>query len=232
MSEILTRSAPFELSDTVTDDDGLRLSGYAAVFNTPSRIRERRMEFDEVIAPGSFHRAVNAKQHVIMQWNHGQDPAIGDTPLGRIDLLREDERGLYVEAHLNKAAQFDGVRQAIKDGAVTGMSFRFSIPDGGDAWDRSGDIPVRTINTVHLLELGPVAYPAYPTTSVAIRSQFRLLDSDQQFALLDELRSEARPEDGSPPPPDDTVARPEDGSRRTRNQRRALVVLAEHAEEA
>lgn len=220
--ETFTRSVPFELRDI---SDGLTLTGYAAVFNSPTSIQERGQSFTEIIAPGAFARAINAADHIVMQWNHGQDPAIGQTPVGAIQQLREDDHGLFVEAKLNAAEHFAGVRQAIADGAIQGMSFRFHVPDGGDTWDRSGETPVRTITNAYLHELGPVAFPAYKTTSVAVRSLCRLLDDDDKAELANELRADsARPEEGTPNEQD---ARPEKGTRpRTTTQRRAIVALA------
>jgi len=223
MTDICTRSVPFEARDV---GDGLTLTGYAAVFDAPTTIQERGQTFTEVIAPGAFSRAIDAADHVIMQWNHGQDPAIGQTPVGTIQALREDTHGLFVEAKLNAAEHFAGVRQAIADGAIQGMSFRFHVPEGGDTWDRSGEMPVRTINNAFLHELGPVAFPAYKTTSVAVRSLCRLLDDEERAELANELRADpTRPEEGTS---DNTgEARPEEGTpTRTITQRRAALALA------
>jgi phage head maturation protease len=56
MSEIYERTLPFTLERAEDDGDGLTLSGYAAVFNTPTRIQDHHGEYDEVIAPGAFKR--------------------------------------------------------------------------------------------------------------------------------------------------------------------------------
>lgn len=189
MTEMSTRSVPFELR---ASGDGRTLSGYAAVFNSPTRIQERGQTFDEIIAPGAFARTINARDRVVMQFDHGQHPFFGSLPLGRIDTLREDNHGLYVETSLNDSWMVEPIRDAIQNGAVTGMSFRFSVPEGGDTWDRSGDTALRTVNEVRLYELGPVVHPAYQDTSVGVRSALNLLDPAQRAALAVELR---QPED-------------------------------------
>lgn len=181
MADPEIRSVPFELRAT---GDGRTLEGYAAVFNSPARIYERGREFDEVIVPGAFARAVNSGDRIIMQFDHGQHPFFGSLPIARIDQMREDSHGLYVKAEINDNWMTEPIRSAIANGAVTGMSFRFSVPDGGDTWDRSGDVHKRTIKNVYLYELGPVTTPAYADTSVGVRSALGLLDDEQKADLL------------------------------------------------
>ena len=212
-----SRSVPFEMRSS---DDGRTLSGYAAVFNSPTRIHERGREFDEKIAPGAFENAIKARDKIVMQFDHGKDPAIGGMPIGVLTDMREDDHGLYVEARLSDHIIGDIVATAIADQAITGMSFRFSIPEDGDTWDRSGAIPERTIRSLFLYELGPVVFPAYSATTVGVRSLLHSLSDDQRHQVLDEFSS--APEDGATM---QETARPEDG-KRTRSQRLALMRLA------
>ena len=51
------------------------------------------------------------------------------------------------------------------------MSFRFSIPEGGDTWERTDGVDYRTITAVNLMEVGPVVFPAYESTTVGVRSR-------------------------------------------------------------
>jgi hypothetical protein len=91
------------------------------------------------------------------------------------------------------------VRDAIASKAITGMSFRFSVVR--EAWfDASGkqirdpealrdalertwyedvpdeELPLRDLREVKVPELGPVVFPAYEETSVAVRSKTLTLD--------------------------------------------------------
>jgi HK97 family phage prohead protease len=220
MSDILQRAVSFELRDV--SDDGRTLSGYAAVFDSPTLIHERGKSFMEQLARGAFAKAINNRDKVVLQFDHGQHPLIGSMPLGRINELREDDHGLWVNARLSDNWLIQPVRDAISDLAVDGMSFRFSIPAGGDVWDRSGDIALRTITEVRLYELGPVVFPAYADTSVAVRSAFSAWDPELRQALIEGLGGKATPDEGQPT----TTETPDEGHRtRTRNQRRALAVL-------
>ena len=89
-----------------------------------------------------------------------------DMPIGTIKSLQEDERGLRVRARLLNTWMVEPVREAIKEGAITGMSFRFTPVE--EAWSSDGS--KRTLKAVQLHELGPVVFPAYRTTSVSVRS--------------------------------------------------------------
>ena len=105
----------------------------------------------------------------VLQFDHGQHPLIGSIPLGRITSIVEDQRGLRVRARLSDNWLVEPVRDAIRDGAITGMSFRFRVID--DNWTRAKDnMAERTIREVELFEVGPVVFPAYEQTTVGVRS--------------------------------------------------------------
>lgn len=170
--ENLTRNVDFT---PIGESDGNTLEGYAAVFNTPTRIDSWEGLFDETIAPGAFKKTIEGRQPV-MQFDHGSHPMVGSIPLGSISELAEDARGLFVRGQLHDNWLTQPVRDAIASGAITGMSFRFSVVN--DEWDESRDIPLRTIREVKLHELGPVVFPAYDTTSVGVRSKINEVLSD------------------------------------------------------
>lgn len=161
--DFLTRSYAFE---SRADGDGLTLEGYAAVFNSPTDIRDWEGEYVETIAPGAFARSLS-KRTPVLQFDHGQHPLVGSIPLGSIDDLREDDHGLFVRARLHDNWLVEPVRDAIRSGAVDGMSFRFQVRK--DEWSK--DRSERTIHAVDLHELGPVVFPAYETTTVGVRSR-------------------------------------------------------------
>ena len=210
MGDIIQRAVGFELRDAT--NDGNRLSGYAAVFDTPTEIYERGQTFNEQISKGAFAKAINNRDRVVLQFDHGQHPLIGSMPLGRITDMAEDTRGLYVEADLTDNWLVQPVRDAIRDGAVDGMSFRFAVE--GEEWDRSGDTPLRTITEVRLMELGPVVFPAYSQTSVLVRSALEAIPDEFRVAIIDD--TPATPDEGQP------TGTPDEGHRRTRTQRQAL----------
>jgi HK97 family phage prohead protease len=162
-----TRAVDFEL----VPSDGQTLDGYAAVFDSPTRISSMwEGEFDEVIKRGAFTRSL-AERTPILMFDHGYHPLIGDMPLGPITDIEEDERGLHVIARLSNNWLIEPVRDAIREGAVTGMSFRFQVPADGETWIRKkGETPLRILTDVTVPELGPVVFPAYEPTTVSVRS--------------------------------------------------------------
>lgn len=182
---LCTRAFDFEMDGA--GDDGLNLEGYAAVFNRAARIRDMQGDFDEVILPGAFTRSITRRMPVL-QWDHGKDPSVGTAPIGDIRELREDSHGLLVRARLYDHPSTERVRMAIKGKSVKGMSFRFGVPKGGDRWQtRSGDVDLRQISEADTYELGPVAFPAYDSTSVNVRSLLSGLDEAETRTLVHEL---------------------------------------------
>jgi phage prohead protease, HK97 family len=148
--------------------DGLTLEGYAAVFNEWTQIDSYEGTFQERIAPGAFKKTISERMPVL-QFDHGTHPLIGSIPLGVITGLREDSHGLRVKARLSDNWLVEPVRDAIRDGAIQGMSFRFRVIN--DKWTRGKNGPERTINEIALYEAGPVVFPAYEQTSVGVRSR-------------------------------------------------------------
>jgi HK97 family phage prohead protease len=207
-----------------SDDDGFTLEGYAAVFNTATRIDSWEGRFDEIVAPGAFAKTIREKTPVL-QFDHGRDVATGSVPIGAIEVLREDANGLFVRARLHDNARVEPIRQAIASGAIDGMSFRFRVTR--EEWE-DGETPVRTIREVELFELGPVVFPAYDATSVGVRSLLGDLDDEQRARLVAELRAEIS-DAASDGTSDETPDAASDGTSAppTRSvDRRALVALA------
>jgi HK97 family phage prohead protease len=194
------------------NSDGRTLEGYAAVFDSPTRIDSWEGTFDEVLSRGAFLRSIDARTPVL-QFDHGRDAATGSVPIGAIEELREDDHGLFVRARLHDNARVEPIRQAIESGAIDGMSFRFRVaPNGDTLQERQGDVPLRTIREAELFELGPVVFPAYAATSVGVRAVLGGIDPEERQALIRELAAELRiatdlsspadpgTEDGTPDP--------------------------------
>jgi len=145
------------------------LFGYAAVFGTETVIADGGGDFRERIAQGAFADSIGAAWPVLLL-EHGQDPSVGNKPLGKLTSIREDTRGLAVEAVVADTSYGRDLVELLRLGAYAGMSFRFSVRR--DRWESpatKGGMPLRVLEQVELYELGPVAFPAYPTTSVGVR---------------------------------------------------------------
>lgn len=147
----------------------LRISGYAARFNEPS-LPLGGGRFVETIAPGAFRNALGKKENVPLLIEHAGLP-LADTTTGTLT-LSEDSKGLRFEAELD-ATDPDAQRvlPKLSRGTLRKMSFGFSIAKDGEEWDLSQTPRQRTLRNVEsLVDLSIVTSPAYPTTSVALRS--------------------------------------------------------------
>ena len=203
--EDLCRSVPFKLTrDGGSVGDGLTFEGYGAVFNIPTRIDSWEGTFDEQIAPGAFKKSIREKTPKF-QFDHGHHPLIGSIPIGSITDIHEDTSGLYVEARLSDNWLVEPIRDAIAEGSVDGMSFRFSVvreewrdiegkvvkPDEvlDLLWDGAGERGplLRTLKELKVAEVGPVVWPAYESTSASVRSKVidlgRLNEPEQRRLL-------------------------------------------------
>ena len=186
--DLIRMQGSFELR-AAGEGDGRTLHGYAAMFNEDTEIHSWEGDFIERIAPGAFKRTLrNNGDAVKILFNHGMDPQIGDKPLGRATTLKEDKTGLYVEVPLSRTSYNEDIIALLEDRALDGMSFRFSVVK--DTWDeptRKNGLPIRTLNEVRLMELGPVTFPAYAATSAGVRSRESF---DKWNALDDEKREQ------------------------------------------
>jgi len=227
----LCRSVPFEAvrADDGTHGDGLTLEGYGAVFGEPTVINSWEGHFTEKIQRGAFRKSLEERTPRV-QFDHGMHPLIGSIPIGSINDIREDSRGLFINARLTDNWLIQPVRDAIANGSVDGMSFRFTVirdewhdADGNkvpldEVYRRldDGDL-VRTLKEVRVSEVGPVVWPAYEATTVAVRSAgtvtidlSRLRTDEEQRRNLDHLTALGRQillssgEDADPSAPPDT----------------------------
>jgi len=219
---LLTRAVTFETR--AADDDGFTLEGYAAVFDTPTRIDSWEGRFDEQIAHGAFKKTLSERQPVV-QWDHGHDAATGSVPIAAIEEIREDDHGLFVRARMFDNARVEPIRQAIAGGAIDGMSFRFRVLR--EEWDeKRTEAPMRTIKELDLFELGPVAFPAYTATSVGVRSLLAELPTDDRARLLNDLGIDAARSGTSTPSPDAAPSGGTSGSPNGSDPRAVLALAA------
>jgi len=147
-------------------EDGAGIVGYAAVFNSESRLIGGA--FKEVILPGAFKRAV-VEDDVRALWNHDQNYVLGRTKSGTLR-LREDDHGLHTETDPPDTQWARDFRESIRRGDVDQMSFSFKVPEGGDRWEQRGRELVRYVSEVELFDISPVTFPAYEATSVSARA--------------------------------------------------------------
>lgn len=167
---------PAEASDP-EDLLGNTIFGHFAVFNTWTEIHSWfEGDFLERIAPGAFVDTFSdPAAQIRLMFEHGNDPMIGNKPLGAFSVLREDKTGAYYEADLFDAEYVCQLKPALAAGQL-GASFRFTVtseewvtPKKATEWNPAM-LDERTITGVRLFEAGPVVFGAYPQATAGLRS--------------------------------------------------------------
>jgi uncharacterized protein len=141
------------------------LVGYAALYEKFSC--DLGM-FREKLARGCFEDCLK-RCDVRCLGNHDPNLILGRTSAGTLK-LSEDDRGLRMECDLPDTSHGRDWAESTRRRDVQGQSFSFTVAEGGDSWDWTGDTALRTVHRVdQLYDAGPVTFPAYEETSVALR---------------------------------------------------------------
>ena len=122
----------------------MRFAGYAAIFGRPDR-------GGDVIRAGAFAASLaRGPGAVPLLWQHRPG-----RPIGRIEYLQEDKRGLRVIGRLvdRRAARL------LKAGAIRGLSFGYRVRAA------EGAAP-RTLTELELVEISLVTMPMQPKALV------------------------------------------------------------------
>lgn len=148
---------------------GNTLRGHAAVFGQYAPMPGHL----EVLSRTAFDRALkDPKTDVRALFNHDPNMLLGRQSSGTLRLSTDDE-GLVFELDLPDTSYANDLRELVKRGDLSGASFGF-IP-GDDEWTRKDGQQIRTHTSVSaLIDVSPVAFPAYSGTHVMLRSSQQL----------------------------------------------------------
>ena len=141
------------------------IAGYAAVWNSLSVVLYG--VFREKNAPGAFTETL-AQDDIRSLWNHNADLVLGRNRNGTLR-LREDAYGLAIECDPPDTQAGKDAVVSIRRKDVDQMSFMFDALVDDWSEDQDGMIE-RTLYKNKLYEVSPVTFPAYPSTSVMVRS--------------------------------------------------------------
>ena len=127
----------------------MRFAGYAALFDTVDR-------GGDVVRKGAFARAVAAgPARLPLLWQHQ-----AARPIGRIETIAEDARGLRVIGRLSeRSAAGQEAAALLRDGAVGGLSFGYKV-------QRKHDGAHRELTDLDLVEVSLVTMPMQPAARV------------------------------------------------------------------
>ncbi|MEK4201156.1 HK97 family phage prohead protease [Cytobacillus sp. FSL K6-0265] len=165
------------------ENQSLRVSGYAAVFNSKTSIGEY---FDEMISPGAFSRTLSENGDIRALINHNWDKLIGRTKSGTL-ILSEDERGLKFEIDLPNTSYARDLAESMERGDINQCSFGFYATE--ESWDYSIEPALRTVNEAELFEISIVSIPAYENTEAAlVRSKEIDEFVEKRIKLLNQIK--------------------------------------------
>lgn len=165
-----------EIGDGENKESVKILSGYAAVFDSLS---ENLGGFKEKIAKGAFTKTLQNSQDVRCLFGHNTMHVIGRQSAGTLT-LSEDDKGLYFEVLPDTSISWvSDLIKSIERGDITGCSFGFNIVSDEKVGDIDG-LAIYQLNEVELYEVSPVAFPAYPETSVRERREHELQKENEK----------------------------------------------------
>jgi HK97 family phage prohead protease len=200
-------------------EDGTTMVGYLAVWNDRAKVNSQvEGRFIERVMPGAFMKTIKENRNRMrVIYDHGQDPRFGRHPLGPIQELKEDQRGVYYEVPLLDTSNNRDLLPGLRAG-VYGSSFRFrptkmdppvyplrATPENPERWEE------RTVRELEMVEFGPTPFPYYPGATAGIRSMTDEYRSRQLGIDPDELRVHlartALPDGGAEKPHSDEGSR-------------------------
>lgn len=149
-------------------EDGKRtITGYAVKWEMKSVTMGYFKRFKEQFKRGAFTESLTNDDQLAL-WSHDTSKVLGRTKNGTLRLF-EDEIGLRFELDLPSSTLGKDAYETIKRGDVDGVSFGFQMQK--QEWDENDvDNITRSILKAKLLEISPVAFPAYPDSQVSARS--------------------------------------------------------------
>lgn len=154
-------------ADATAEAGSLILVGTPIVYDIPTTIHDPAGEYIEMIQRGALDSADLSDVHLLYNHDATRVP-LARTP--RTMMLTLTPAGLEMKAVLPETAEARAVYEAVKRGDLTGMSFAFTVNDGGSRYDAQTN--TRTITSISkVLECSIVPFPAYPMASVEARNE-------------------------------------------------------------
>lgn len=205
MSELVRKRVGFKLDDVVEDSSGLiKFAGYANV-GTPDRT-------GDLIEPGVWKKAIKPYMdyggtlYFMHDWG---------APIGHIDVMRPDAKGLYVEGGIEKnespdtgepvdhplARTLDYARMALKKKLMKSLSVGIRVYGTAKAKVRDDvrdkEVDVRKLTDIELLEISLVTIPASRESVVNVKDLFAHMGAEWA-----DIEPEEKPDDTPKPEPE------------------------------
>lgn len=145
----------------------LILSGRPVVYESPTLIKDISGSYIEIVKRGALDGADLSDVRLLVGHDASKIP-LARTP--KTMTLSLDAEGLVLEATLPDTEAGKEAYQAVERGDLRGMSYAFTVPEGGDTYDPSTN--TRTITRISkVYECSLTAFPAYESTYVSAESR-------------------------------------------------------------
>lgn len=158
-------------SPSMQAGDNLSLTGIGAVHNVEAPIGGM---FRESIARGAFDSALRRPDDVRALWNHDPNVVLGRTRAGTLH-LEARASGLHYRVTLDREIEAHrALHRSVSRGDVTQSSFGFLVTT--ERWTKASGtetLPLRQVLDLKLMDVGPVAFPAYVQTTVSAEGRGR-----------------------------------------------------------
>ena len=162
-NKTLYLNSAFETKSYKKGSKSLKIAGYA---NTTAKDRAGDVVTAEAWAKG----VENYRRNPVLLYQHKHE-----NPIGKVDKITVDKKGIFVEAAVSEAAEKNhGVQTLIKDGALKSFSVGFRVKDG--KYNSNDDTMM--ITDVELLEISVVSVPCNQDSLFSIRKSF---DSEKDY---------------------------------------------------
>ncbi|HDR7708196.1 MULTISPECIES: HK97 family phage prohead protease [Bacillus cereus group] len=187
MKEIRALPMTIEVRE-VNEDEGKRtISGSIKYNNESAEMRDWWGDtFVEEIAEGAFDESLKVRD-VVGLWSHDTSQVLGNTKSKTLR-IENDKKELRFELDIPNTTVGNDAWELIKRGDVDGVSFGMKVTK--DKWSseerENGKVYKRSILNAELYEISPVAFPAYPTNEVSVRSLDEFKAGEKRVA--DEFR--------------------------------------------
>jgi HK97 family phage prohead protease len=161
-SSVVKEQREFRMENA--EQNGNTIRGYAAVYNSDSKWMGG---FYEQIERGAFDDVMN--DDVRAYFNHDENLLLGRVSSGTLR-IGTDARGLFYEVDLPNTTYANDLAELMKRGDVNQSSFAFLID--ADRWEQRDGKTYRIIEKVsRLLDVSPVAQPAYPDATSELKKR-------------------------------------------------------------
>jgi len=164
-----------ELRSANSEDSIGQIAGYAIVWDTPST----NLPFTEIVRKGALE-GVDLSETIAL-YDHEFANILGRADSGTL-VLNVDEHGLHFVLDIPDTTLGHDVYTNIKNGNLRGLSFRFTIADGGERWEKVNGQPTRIISKIDTMrEISLVSVPAYDDTSVEVTRSFEEYEKQTEY---------------------------------------------------